>query len=102
MSPHEDRTDPRGVTIRVHGRVQGVFFRASTRSVARRLGLSGWVRNETDGSVLIEAAGPCEALQAFVDWCRHGPEGARVEAIDLDWHPAGEMPPGFAIRATGA
>ncbi len=98
MPAPERPMDRRGVTIRVHGRVQGVFFRASTRSVAQRLGLVGWVRNEADGSVLIEAAGASEALQDLVDWCRHGPEGARVTAIDIDWHTARETGPGFSIR----
>jgi acylphosphatase len=68
--------------IRVIGRVQGVFFRASTQEAARRLGIQGTVRNEPDGSVFIEAEGPAEALEVFVAWCRRGPPGARV--VDLE------------------
>jgi acylphosphatase len=62
----------------VNGKVQGVFFRASTKSQADRLGISGVVRNEPDGSVFIDAEGPEENLSRFADWCRQGPPGARV------------------------
>lgn len=68
-------------TIRVVGLVQGVFFRASARDEARRLGLTGSVRNEPDGSVLIDAEGEPAALDAFVAWCRVGPPAARVERV---------------------
>ncbi len=65
-------------SIRVTGSVQGVFFRASTRKEAQRLGLVGWVRNEPDGSVRIEAEGDGDALDELVTWCQHGPDQARV------------------------
>ena len=64
--------------IRVSGKVQGVFFRASTKQEADRLGISGIVRNERDGSVFIDAEGRPEAMLQFADWCRHGPSGASV------------------------
>lgn len=70
-------------TIRVVGLVQGVFFRASARDEARRLGLAGSVRNQPDGSVLISAEGPPAALDAFTAWCRHGPPRARVDRLDV-------------------
>lgn len=69
--------------IRVSGRVQGVFYRASARAEARRLGLKGFVRNEPDGDVYAEAEGEREALDAFVAWCRKGPEHARVEKVEV-------------------
>ncbi|MBW8887229.1 MAG: acylphosphatase [Fibrobacteres bacterium] len=69
--------------IRVSGRVQGVFFRASARIEAGRLGLSGFVRNEPDGSVYAEAEGEREALDLFVEWCRRGPPHARVESVEV-------------------
>lgn len=68
-------------SIRVRGQVQGVFYRQSTRSEARRLGLTGTVRNNPDGSVSIEAEGPPEALDALAAWCRQGPPAARVTDV---------------------
>ena len=76
------------VRVRVHGRVQGVFFRASMQREAQRLGLSGWVRNCADGSVEVIAEGPRGACEEFVEYCHQGPRGARVDALDVDWTPA--------------
>ena len=69
------------VRIVVGGRVQGVFFRATTCDVARRLKLAGWVRNCPDGTVEIVAEGDPEALVRLRDWCRKGPPGARVDMV---------------------
>lgn len=71
------------VDIRVTGRVQGVSFRAYAERQAQRLGVTGWVRNEPDGSVAAHAEGDPEAVDAFVDWCREGPSYARVDGIDV-------------------
>jgi acylphosphatase len=71
----------RNLSIRVSGRVQGVYFRASTLEIARELHVNGSVRNEKDGSVFIEAEGTPEALAQFTAWCSHGPAGAKVETI---------------------
>jgi acylphosphatase len=77
---------------RVRGRVQGVFYRASTRERALELGLIGWVRNLADGRVELCAEGPREALERLVAWCREGPPAARVEGVELSWSQArGEM-----------
>lgn len=57
----------------VHGRVQGVFFRASTQKKARALGLTGWVRNLPDGTVEVLAVGPRPALEALLAWLHEGP-----------------------------
>ena len=62
--------------------MQGVWFRASTQKEALRLGLSGFVRNEPDGSVYLEATGTQEQLASMVDWCRHGPELAVVAGVE--------------------
>lgn len=70
-------------TIRVAGRVQGVFFRASTKDVADRLGVKGRVRNEPDGSVLIEAEGDDAAVDQLIEWCRKGPPHALVESVQI-------------------
>jgi acylphosphatase len=73
----------RHVDIHVSGRVQGVFFRATAKEVASSLGLCGFVRNEQDGSVYIEAEGEIEKLDSFLDWCRKGPPRAAVSNVDI-------------------
>lgn len=65
----------------VRGRVQGVWFRASTRDVATRLGLSGHARNLADGRVDVLAIGDDEAIEALAAWLHHGPPGARVVGV---------------------
>jgi acylphosphatase len=71
------------VSIRISGRVQGVFFRASTREQANILGIHGSVRNEEDGSVAIEAEGSDEAIERLIAWCRKGPKMAKVDHCDV-------------------
>ncbi len=70
-------------TIRVSGLVQGVFFRASTKQKADSLKITGFVRNEPDGSVYIEAEGSDEDLKRFVQWCHQGPPNARVDECEV-------------------
>lgn len=79
------------VHIVVHGRVQGVFFRAATRSQANGLALAGWVRNLPDGTVEIHAEGEKDNLDRFIEWCRQGPPSAQVTHLDLDWTAAQSM-----------
>jgi len=67
--------------IRIQGKVQGVFYRASTQDKAKELGLNGWVRNEPDGSVYAEAEGERDKLDQFIDWCKQGPARANVENV---------------------
>ena len=82
--------------FRVSGRVQGVFFRASTRQQALRLGLSGSARNLDDGRVEVIANGDDESLDALARWLRQGPAAAKVaEVVREDWE--GPVPPGFRI-----
>ncbi len=73
----------RAVDVTVTGRVQGVAFRAYAEQEALRLGVTGWVRNEPDGSVAGHFEGDPEAVQALVDWCREGPRLARVHRVDV-------------------
>jgi len=73
------------VHLFVHGRVQGVFFRASTQKAAEDLELTGWVKNCDDGSVEIHAEGSREKLEELIAWCRQGPPMASVSKIDLNW-----------------
>ncbi len=71
------------VRARVTGRVQGVWYRGSTRKRAAQLGLVGWVRNEYDGSVALEAEGAEEKVDELIEWCKKGPPAARVRAVDV-------------------
>ena len=69
------------VELHVSGRVQGVGFRYYTIEQAQALGVTGWVRNEPDGSVAVHAEGTDEAVDALVEWCRAGPALARVRNV---------------------
>jgi acylphosphatase len=81
----------------VRGRVQGVFFRHTTAQLARRLRVSGWIRNRADGTVEAAFEGDAEAVERLVAACRKGPPGAAVEAVDVvDEEPEG--PAGFDVR----
>ena len=82
----------------VRGRVQGVYFRAATRDRARRLGLSGWVRNCRDGSVELIAEGEKAKLEQLVTWCRSGPQGAAVTDLNVEWQAATGEFAGFAMK----
>jgi acylphosphatase len=73
------------VQLVVRGRVQGVYFRASTQREGRRLGLTGWTRNRPDGSVEIVAEGEEEAVRELVAWAHRGPSASRVERVDIRW-----------------
>ena len=86
------------VRARAVGLVQGVAFRANAQSNAISLGLSGWARNEQDGSVTLEIEGPSTKVDALVDWCRQGPPGARVDnVVVLSINPTYDRSP-FAIK----
>ena len=71
--------------IKIFGQVQGVFFRHSAKREAERLGLTGWVRNNDDGSVEIRAEGPRDKLEEFIVWCKKGPPAAKVERVEIEW-----------------
>ncbi len=70
------------VGMQVHGVVQGVGFRYHARREAERLGVSGWVRNDPDGTVVGHLEGPSSSVRALVAWCRGGPEHAQVDRVD--------------------
>jgi len=82
----------------VSGRVQGVFFRASTREQARRLGLHGHARNLPDGRVEVVAAGADDAIDALAGWLRRGPSGARVGEVLREAVDESGVGEGFAIH----
>jgi acylphosphatase len=72
----------------VHGRVQGVGFRIFVRRRATRLGLAGWVANESSGRVRCVAEGPRASLESLLGELRDGPPGASVDRVDATWLPA--------------
>lgn len=82
----------------IQGHVQGVSFRYYTQKEAQRLSLTGWVRNQPDGSVMTVAEGAEEALQTFVQFLHHGPPAARVSQVDLAWLEATGEFRDFAVR----
>lgn len=72
------------VHVRVRGRVQGVYYRATAQEEAQRLGLVGWVRNRADGTVEAVAEGEEAVVESFLAWCRLGPERARVDDVEVE------------------
>jgi len=74
--------------VRVSGRVQGVWFRQSTKQTAESHGVNGWVRNNPDGSVEAIFEGENNAVQAVIAWCKEGPQLARVDDVQVDWRDA--------------
>jgi acylphosphatase len=97
MNQREGENDPMGLRFLVTGQVQGVFFRASTREQALRLGLTGTVRNLPDGRVEVLACGSAAALDQLRDWLRLGPPLARVTAVTSESVPCQSLS-GFSIR----
>lgn len=81
----------------ISGRVQGVFYRASTQTAARRLGLSGWVRNLADGRVEVVARGPEAKLAEFALWLWQGPSGANVSTVE-EFDATEKSFSGFEVR----
>lgn len=88
--------DTRRVRVLVSGQVQGVFFRATCAHQAEDAGVSGWVRNRSDGRVEAVFEGRPAAVAHMVAWMRHGPPEARVDTVAVSEEPAAEEPPGEA------
>jgi acylphosphatase len=82
----------------VHGNVQGVFFRASTRDESIRIGVGGWVRNLPDGTVQALFEGEKKKVETIIGWCHVGPPGAQVSKVDIFWEPYGGEYQHFEIR----
>jgi acylphosphatase len=77
----ESAKGERRLTLRIRGRVQGVFFRETARQQAERLGVRGWIRNLPDGDVEAVVEGPEDRLEAFARWAHEGPPAAQVEEV---------------------
>lgn len=92
-------SDIRTVTVRIEGRVQGVYYRAWTYETATSLGLNGWVRNRQDGSVEAVFSGPPDVVAEMLERCKDGPPDARVTAVTVT-DEGGAPPDGFTVQAT--
>lgn len=88
-------------TVRAHvyvsGRVQGVYYRASTRDAAREEGVDGWVRNLDDGRVEATFEGPESSVEAMIEWCHTGSRAADVDDVDVTYEEP-EGLDGFEVR----
>jgi len=82
----------------VSGRVQGVFFRYETRQLARRVGVTGWIRNLSDGRVEAVFEGEKDAVEQMIEFCRRGPPAARVDKVEVIWEPYKGEFNSFTIR----
>jgi protein-L-isoaspartate(D-aspartate) O-methyltransferase len=90
--------DMKAVDVRVHGTVQGVFYRRSAQAEARRLGLAGWVKNLSDGSVALHLQGDPARVEQMLSWCRVGPPGSEVSRADVQESSPDVGLSGFEVR----
>lgn len=82
----------------MHGRVQGVYYRASARDYARRLTLKGWVRNCANGNVELVVEGEERQIEQLIAWCHQGPPAAVVTQVEVAWQIATGEFAGFAVK----
>ena len=88
----------KAVDVRVNGSVQGVFYRSAAQAEARRLGLSGWAMNMSDGTVGLHLQGSDEQIRAMLAWCEVGSPGAQVGWLDVQDGVLDESMQGFTVR----
>ncbi len=86
------------VFVRVSGRVQGVWFRASTKQKAEQLGVTGWIRNTSNGCIEAIFEGDENMVKEMIDWCNHGPPQAKVENVEIKNQPVTKAFDSFAIK----
>ena len=91
-------SQPKQLTAIVHGYVQGVSFRYYTHRTANRLGVTGWVANQLDGTVKVVAEGDEAILQVLLDFLQEGSPAARVQRVDVSWAEATKAFPNFSVR----
>ena len=84
--------------LKIHGRVQGVFYRQTAKETAVRLALTGWVRNCPDGSFEAVFEGPKPVVDQAIEWCRQGPPAARVTDVIVSWEDFDGEFVGFEAR----
>ncbi len=71
--------------LRISGKVQGVFFRATARKIAEKNNLTGWIKNRADGNVEAIVSGNKVDVERFIEWCKRGPAKAQVESVDINY-----------------
>lgn len=91
-------TDATRAHVIIHGKVQGVFFRMNTRHAAERVGVNGWVRNRSDGTVEAVFEGAKAVVDEMLEWCRTGDPPARVDDVEVSWEEAAGEYSEFGIR----
>jgi acylphosphatase len=94
----ENAQETRAVTVRIEGRVQGVYYRVWTYETAQSLGLDGTVQNTSDGAVEAVFSGPAVTVAKMLKLCEQGPEAARVTKVTVV-HEGGSVAPGFKVIA---
>ncbi len=97
MSQNQPAENRAALKATVYGRVQGVYYRAFVTRIAVRLQLSGWVRNQPEGSVQLLAEGDKPKLEELLDNLKQGPSGARVDKVDTYWGEYTGLYHGFSI-----
>ena len=97
-APASEDARMKAVDVRVHGVVQGVYYRRSAQVKARELGADGWVRNLSDGSVALHLQGDAAVVDEMLGWCRVGPPGARVDWLDARDAAVDHGLSGFEVR----
>lgn len=88
------------VHLIIRGKVQGVYYRQSSKEKADELGLCGWVRNRQNGTVEAVVEGAPAAVTSFIDWCHSGPSHARVDGVDCTSGEPVSLSGGFTVRPT--
>jgi acylphosphatase len=101
MRSENEKTRKVRAHVTISGWVQGVLFRSSTREQARRLGVTGWVRNLYDGSVEGLFEGDEQAVSQLIRWCHHGPPGAQVRDVEVEWDEYAGKFDTFSIAYSG-
>jgi len=86
------------VHVIISGRVQGVWFRASTKKKAEQLGITGWVRNTFDGNVEAVFEGDEKIIEEMLEWCNHGPPLAKVDNVEVEKQPVSDEFDQFSFR----
>jgi len=86
------------VHVIISGRVQGVWFRASTKNKAEQLGINGWVRNTTNGNVEAVFEGDEKIIEEMLEWCNHGPPLAKVDNVEVEKQSVSDEFDKFSFR----
>ncbi len=71
--------------LKISGKVQGVFFRATAKKIAEKNNLTGWIKNLADGNVEAIVSGNKDGVEKFIEWCKDGPENATIESVEVNY-----------------